>query len=145
MVRRLRPDLPFQRIAVVLSGGGALAAYETGVLRTLERVGLEPAIVSGASAGALNAVAWVAHGFRGGALERVWRQMDPAEIGIRWTTIALRAAGGMLLALGVLQAGGGWTGPPGMGFLAGFPHGEPGGLWAPASFLDILPRVLVAP
>src|SRR5258706_11843006 len=108
MVRRLRPDLPFQRIAVVLSGGGALAAYETGVLRTLERVGLEPAIVSGASAGALNAVAWVAHGFRGGALERGWRQMDPPGIGVRGATISLPAAGGMLLAPRGPQAGGGW-------------------------------------
>ena len=54
--RRLRPDLPFSRPAVVLSGGGALGAYEVGVLRVLEAVGLRPAIVAGVSIGALNAV-----------------------------------------------------------------------------------------
>ncbi len=144
MVRRLRPDLPFKRIAVVLSGGGALAAYETGVLRTLERVGLEPAIVSGASAGALTAVGWVAHGFRAAPLERVWRHVDPAEIGIRWTTIALRAAGGVLLALGVLQAVVSWTGSSELSFLAVFRHGTPVGLWPASSFLDILAWILVA-
>ena len=52
--RRLRPDLPFSRPAVVLSGGGALGAYEVGVLRVLEAVGLRPAIVAGVSIGALN-------------------------------------------------------------------------------------------
>jgi hypothetical protein len=144
MARRLRSDLPFRRIAVVLSGGGALAAYETGVLRTLERVGLEPAIVSGASAGALNAVAWVAHGFRAGALERVWRHVDPAEIGIRWTTVALRAAGGLLLALGVLQAVVSWTGSSELSVLAVFRHGSQVGLWPASSFLDILAWILVA-
>src|SRR5688500_2737385 len=140
MQRRLRPDLPFRRIAVVLSGGGALAAYETGVLRTLERVGLEPAIVSGASAGAINAVAWVAHGFRGAALERVWRHVDAAEIGIRWTTIALRIAGGMMLALGVLQAVVTWTGTSELSFLAVFRHGSRVGLWPTSSILDIVAR-----
>jgi predicted acylesterase/phospholipase RssA len=144
MVRRLRPDLPFRRIAVVLSGGGALAAYETGVLRTLERIGLRPSIVSGASAGALNAVAWVAHDFRAAALERVWRQVDAAEIGMRWTTIALRAAGGLLLVLGVLQAVVSWTGSSDVSFLAVFRHGNPVGLWPTSSLLDIIAWMLVA-
>jgi predicted acylesterase/phospholipase RssA len=144
MARRLRSDLPFDRIAVVLSGGGALAAYETGVLRTLERIGLKPAIVSGASAGALNAVAWVAHDFRAAALERVWRHVDPAEIGMRWTTVALRAAGGLLLVLGVLQALVSWTGSSDLSFLAVFRHGEPVGLWPTSSFLDIVAWALVA-
>lgn len=144
MARRLRTDLPFKRIAVVLSGGGALAAYETGVLRTLERIGLKPAIVSGASAGALNAVAWVAHEFRAAALERIWRQVDPAAIGIRWTTVALRAAGGLLLVLGLMQALVSWTGSSDLSVLALFRHGEPVGLWPASSFLDIVAWILVA-
>jgi len=144
MARRLRSDLPFRRIAVVLSGGGALAAYETGVLRTLERIGLKPAIVSGASAGALNAVGWVAHDFRASALERVWRQVDASEIGMRWTTVALRAAGGLLVVLGVLQALVTWTGSSELSLLAVFHHGSPVGLWPASSFLDIIAWVLVA-
>jgi hypothetical protein len=144
MARRLRTDLPFRRIAVVLAGGGALAAYETGVLRTLERVGLQPAIVSGASAGALNAVGWVAHGFRAGPLERVWRHVDAAEIGMRWTTVALRAAGALLLALGVLQAVVSWTGSSDLSVLAVFRRGSQVGLWPSSSFLDIVAWMLVA-
>lgn len=136
--------MPFRRIAVVLAGGGALAAYETGVLRTLERVGLDPAIVSGASAGALNAVGWVAHGFRAGPLERVWRHVDAAEIGIRWTTVALRAAGALMLALGVLQAIVSWTGSSELSVLAVFRHGSQVGLWPASSFLDILAWIFVA-
>jgi len=62
--RRLRDDLPFRRIALVLSGGGALAAYEAGALRTFEAIGLRPQILAGVSSGALNAVVWLAHGFR---------------------------------------------------------------------------------
>ncbi len=54
---KLRPDLGFQRIAVLLAGGGAYGAYEAGALRTLSAVGLEPGIVAGVSVGALNAVA----------------------------------------------------------------------------------------
>ena len=45
--RRLRADLPYRRIALVLSGGGALGAYEIGVLKVLERLALVPSLVSG--------------------------------------------------------------------------------------------------
>ncbi|HET9950895.1 MAG TPA: patatin-like phospholipase family protein [Candidatus Eisenbacteria bacterium] len=100
---RLRSDLPFRRIAVILAGGGALGAYETGVLRALSRVGLEPAIVAGASAGALNAVCWVAAGLRTEALEALWRRLEAATIGMRWSTLAWRAFGAFIVALGVFE------------------------------------------
>jgi predicted acylesterase/phospholipase RssA len=103
MAPRLRSDLPFRRIAVILSGGGALGAYETGVLRALGRAGLEPAIVAGASAGALNAVCWVAAGLRTEALEGLWRQIEPATIGMRWSTLAWRALGAFVVALGAFE------------------------------------------
>ncbi len=115
MARALRPDLPFRRIAVVLSGGGALAAYEVGALKALEAAGLRPHVVSGASAGALNAVAWVAQDFRCAALERVWRGINPAAIGIRWTTFAWRAAGAFLLVVGLLEMILTWTSSPELG------------------------------
>jgi predicted acylesterase/phospholipase RssA len=118
MARALRAGLPFRRIAVVLSGGGALAAYEVGVLKTLEVAGLRPHVVSGASAGALNAVAWVAQGFRTSALERVWRTINPGAIGIRWTTLAWRAAGAFLVAVGVLEMLLTWTSSPELGTAA---------------------------
>ena len=91
--RRLRPDLPFKRIALVLSGGGALGAYEVGVLKVLEALALAPAMVAGVSIGAVNAVVWLAHGRRTEALERTWLQLRGSHVGLHWITLALRAAG----------------------------------------------------
>jgi len=74
-----------ERLAVVLSGGGAYGAYEVGVLKALlggEMKGtgykpLEPHVFTGTSVGSFNASAMVAHaGASGGAaaqnLERIW-------------------------------------------------------------------------
>jgi NTE family protein len=43
------------RIALVLQGGGALGAYQSGVYQALHEAGLEPDWVSGVSIGAINA------------------------------------------------------------------------------------------
>lgn len=101
--RRLRPDLPFRRPALVLSGGGALGAYEVGVLRVLEAVGLAPRIVAGVSIGALNAVIWQAHGGATAALEEVWRRLTPTDVGFRWITLLLRTLGGLVAVIGVFE------------------------------------------
>src|SRR5882672_6507851 len=111
-VRKLRDDLPFKRIAVVLTGGGAYGAYEAGVLRTLSAAGLEPSMVVGGSVGALNAVAWVAHEGDTAPLERTWRDLGPRRLGIRWAMLSLRGIGGFLIAIGVIEA---------LLVLAGFP------------------------
>src|SRR5262245_14264521 len=95
--------IPFRRVAVVLSGGGAMAAYEVGVLRVLVRVGSRPAIVAGVSAGAVNAVIWVAHDFRTEALERVWASLRASSIGMRWVTLALRTVGIFVWVFALLQ------------------------------------------
>lgn len=100
---RLRQDLPFRRIAVVLSGGGALGAYEVGVLRVLETIGLRPAIVAGVSIGAVNALVWLAHGFQTFELERTWRRLRPATIGMRWVTLAWRAIGAFVVMMAVFE------------------------------------------
>src|ERR1700730_11341889 len=65
------------RTAIVLQGGGALGAYEYGVIKALyeERRSFKPAVVTGISIGAINAAILV-----GGkdnplkALESVWRK-----------------------------------------------------------------------
>ncbi len=103
IARRLRPDLPFERVAVLLSGGGALGAYQVGVLKVLRAAGLRPAIVSGVSVGAMNAVAWVAQGLEAGPLERIWLGVGPSSIGFHWTTLLLRVAGLFLAALAGLE------------------------------------------
>jgi predicted acylesterase/phospholipase RssA len=102
-VPRLRNGLPFRRIAVVLSGGGALGAYEVGVLKVLEALSVTPAMVSGVSVGAFNAVMWVAHGGRTAAMERVWLRMRGANLGMHWLTLALRAVGAFGAALALLE------------------------------------------
>jgi NTE family protein len=49
---RNRP--PFECIALVLQGGGALGAYQAGVFQALAEAGLEPDWISGISIGAFN-------------------------------------------------------------------------------------------
>ncbi|HEX7076839.1 MAG TPA: patatin-like phospholipase family protein [Candidatus Eisenbacteria bacterium] len=144
MSRALRPDLPFRRIAVVLSGGGALGGYEVGVLRALERLGLEPAIVSGASAGALNAVAWVAQGFSAAGLERVWRDMRPGVIGMRLGSIAWRAVGAFLLVLGLVEVLVAWIGSYELSVTALYWRQPVADIGVPSAILDILAWGVVA-
>jgi predicted acylesterase/phospholipase RssA len=87
----------------VLSGGGALGAYETGVLRVLETVRLRPTTLAGVSVGAINALLWLAHDCKTDALVETWRTLRPAGIGLRWTTLAVRAFGMLLFTLSALE------------------------------------------
>lgn len=144
MARALRTDLPFRQIAVVVSGGGAFGAYEVGVLKTLEAIGLKPAIVAGASAGALNAVAWVAADFGVRQLEMVWCFLEPASIGMRWTTLAWRAAGVFLLGLGLFQALVTWIGSGDLGLTAFLWRDAAARTGAPSALLDLLAWLAVA-
>jgi predicted acylesterase/phospholipase RssA len=72
-------------VAIVLSGGGALAAYEVGILRAVlsgrtaatNYQSVDPGVISGTSAGAVNAALLMSHLDRGipqalDALTRVW-------------------------------------------------------------------------
>jgi predicted acylesterase/phospholipase RssA len=45
---------PFERIALLLQGGGALGAYQGGVYQTLTEANLHPDWVAGISIGAIN-------------------------------------------------------------------------------------------
>jgi NTE family protein len=47
--------LPFERIALVLQGGGALGAYQAGVYEALSEAGIQPNWIAGISIGAINA------------------------------------------------------------------------------------------
>lgn len=101
---QLRKNLPFRRIALVLSGGGAFGAYEVGVLRALESLGLKPGVIAGVSVGAINALIWVAHGFRSDALHDTWSRLTASSLGIRWTTLAARALGAFVIVLAIFEA-----------------------------------------
>jgi NTE family protein len=77
-----------QRTALVLSGGGARGAYQVGVLRELVEQGFlareRVDILVGSSAGSINAAAvaaWSDDLHTGVAgLERVWREIHPAQV-----------------------------------------------------------------
>ena len=51
-----------KRVALVLSGGGAKGAFQVGVLKSLEKVGVKPDIIYGTSIGAVNAVGYAGAG-----------------------------------------------------------------------------------
>lgn len=62
-------------MALVLQGGGALGAYEYGVVRKLVEMGWRPVAVTGVSIGAINAaaIAGAKNGDIGASLDRVWQ------------------------------------------------------------------------
>jgi NTE family protein len=96
-------------LALVMSGGGARAAYQVGFLRTLARrfPELAPPIVTGVSAGAING-AWLAA--RGGSFASA---VD--ELSALWTSLTVEqvfrvdaaALGGNVLRIGVKLVSGG--------------------------------------
>ena len=51
---RARPRPPFECIALLLQGGGALGAYQAGVYEALAEADLQPDWVAGISIGAIN-------------------------------------------------------------------------------------------
>jgi NTE family protein len=53
--QNLRARLQFDRVALLLQGGGALGAYQAGVYEALAETGLHPDWVVGISIGAINA------------------------------------------------------------------------------------------
>jgi hypothetical protein len=139
----LRSDLPFRRIAVVLSGGGAFGAYEVGVLRVLEGVGLRPKILAGTSAGAINAVVWLAHDFATAPLERVWRHMRSGTVGIRWNTLMVRVGGAFITLYALIQAFLTLIGSPGLTWPQRLWFGGERGVFV-SILLDALAWVIVA-
>jgi NTE family protein len=86
----MTPSADRPRTALVLSGGGARGAYQVGVLRGLveqgflrrDRAGID--ILVGSSAGSINTAAvaaWIDDLDTGLAgLERVWREIHPAQV-----------------------------------------------------------------
>ena len=75
--------------ALILSGGGARAAYQVGVLKALAEILPESAgnpfpIICGTSAGAINAVTLAAHegSFSDAVkeLERIWFSLEPGDV-----------------------------------------------------------------
>jgi hypothetical protein len=128
----------------VLSGGGALGAYEIGVLKVLERLTLAPALVAGVSSGAFNAVGWVANGGRCAALERVWVTLRASNVGIRWITLLLRAFGVVTILFAALEMFLTIAGSPELGMPDLIGKRDPGRTFALSVGLDAAAWGLVA-
>jgi len=114
--RESQPVVP-PRVGLVLPGGGARAAYQVGVLRAI--ADLLPArsanpfpVVTGTSAGAVNATAIAVHADRFrvaiGNLERVWRNFQVGQVFRADSGTVIRS--GMHWALAMMS--GGWLLPP---------------------------------
>src|ERR1700745_2557807 len=75
---------PFERIALLLQGGGALGAYQAGVYEALAEADLHPDWVAGISIGAINSaiIAGNPPERRVDALREFWRAVSASPFGI---------------------------------------------------------------
>jgi len=72
-------SIPAQTV-LVLQGGGALGAFEAGVIKALEERAIHPDIVAGVSIGAFNGAIVASHPRRASqALEAFWRELASAS------------------------------------------------------------------
>ena len=80
--RRTRRGAQAGGIAFVFQGGGSLSAPQVGMLRALSEAGVQPDLVVGSSAGALNAVAFAADPTQAGVerLETVWMSLRRRKV-----------------------------------------------------------------
>ena len=72
----------YDRVALVLQGGGALGAYQIGVFQALTEAGVEPDWISGVSIGAINAAIIAGNGpeHRLKNLETFWSTVSGRKI-----------------------------------------------------------------
>jgi len=78
-----------RKVALVLSGGGAKAAYHVGVLKAMDMLGIKPDLIVGCSAGALNALV-LALGCNTKTLENIWRRLRRQDVfSPRWWWISV--------------------------------------------------------
>jgi NTE family protein len=75
---------PFERIALVLQGGGALGSYQGGVYQALSEANLHPDWVAGISIGAINSaiIAGNPPGERVEKLRRFWELVSQSPLGV---------------------------------------------------------------
>ena len=94
--------LPFECIALVLQGGGALGAYQAGVYEALAEAGIHPDWVAGVSIGAINSaiIAGNEPAERVAKLRTFWREITANPL-LDWTaaTDALAPKGNLPRAL----------------------------------------------
>lgn len=89
-------------IALVLSGGNALGAFQAGALVELEARGREPGLIAGGSIGAINGALFAGNprGKRGEALATFWRPGGPSPFSGAAETVRRSAAAQAVLVGG---------------------------------------------
>jgi NTE family protein len=102
-------NLPFEVVALVLQGGGALGAYQAGVYEALSEAGIEPNWIAGMSIGAMNAaiIAGNPPDTRIDRLREFWTQVtaDGPWSGAGNTCIGLARGDAMRQLLNQMSAG----------------------------------------
>ncbi|MEZ5233984.1 MAG: patatin-like phospholipase family protein [Acidimicrobiia bacterium] len=80
--RRPGPAADERRVAFVLSGGGNLGAMQVGMLRALVERRIQPDVVLGCSAGAINGAGFASNPSRAGVrrLEELWARVTEFEV-----------------------------------------------------------------
>jgi NTE family protein len=75
---------PFERIALLLQGGGALGAYQAGVYQAMDEAGLYPSWVAGISIGAMNSalIAGNPPERRVARLREFWEMVSASPLGL---------------------------------------------------------------
>jgi NTE family protein len=75
--------VPFESVALVLQGGGALGAYQAGVYEALAEAGIHPNWIASVSIGAINAaiIAGNPQNARVDRLREFWRARFEAHVG----------------------------------------------------------------
>ncbi|WP_201836085.1 patatin-like phospholipase family protein [Microvirga zambiensis] len=83
----VRRHLPFECIALVLQGGGALGAYQAGVYEALAEAGIHPDWVAGVSIGAINSaiIAGNEPAERVAKLRTFWQEISANPL-LDWST-----------------------------------------------------------
>ncbi|MFN3350469.1 patatin-like phospholipase family protein [Pseudorhodoplanes sp.] len=100
---------PFERIALLLQGGGALGSYQAGVYQALAEADLHPDCVAGISIGAINAalIAGNPPERRVAALRRFWETITeppPCALPLATPLWDFAATGGDMMHLAVNRA-----------------------------------------
>ena len=106
---RSRP--PFECIALVLQGGGALGAYQAGVYQALDEAGLDPDWISGISIGAFNSaiIAGNPRGARVAKLREFWESITQPYVNWKTPTALQAAAAANVAASMAPQSSEFWT------------------------------------
>ena len=106
-----RPD--FERIALLLQGGGALGSYQAGVYEALAEADLHPDWVAGISIGAINAalIAGNPPERRVDRLREFWETVSESPFGVpnfassKFNDEFTRSVGNQIRSLGILLGG----------------------------------------